>query len=582
MRRETRDARRETRDARRETRDARRETEAHARLILYCGVHTIALMHYKWRHRMCELAAAQREHGIVFTLQAAFLSLMACTASEAARGDEPRLDGVFNEWTAANLIATDPVGDATGSFDVSHLYALNRGTRLFLRFDIATLLNLQSGDAANGTLCVEIGMPNSRSLTIDLRNRSLWRDGDSALAVTWAEVSYNTAPTFAASEFELSADLSMFGVVLGSPITLNFSSSDSLAASANFIMSSPSPPPVRRSTIRPAGTLVRVASLNTLVTGFLDPTRGPKLLRLVDAVNADIYCFQEEYSSTAAQVDAQVTSVDPMEDGANWNVHKDGDCVIASRSPLLALPSPNFTGASAIVDLPAPGTRDAVVVFSIHPTCCGYIGSSQDASRIAQMNALVSTLNNLRAGVLGPAFEPYRQVPAIIIGDWNLVGSRTPLDIVLNPAGPHMMDAVLPQLIGEDVTTWRSTNTSAGSFSPGRLDLFASSSEGGFRCTGSFILDSARLNAAELSALALEAGDSAASDHLMFAGDFAFAPPCRADLNGSGTVDGLDLTGLLSAWGSGGSAAGNADINADGIVDGYDLTVLLSGWGECP
>ena len=48
-----------------------------------------------------------------------------------------------------------------------------------------------------------------------------------------------------------------------------------------------------------------------------------------------------------------------------------------------------------------------------------------------------------------------------------------------------------------------------------------------------------------------------------------------ADLNHDGHVNGLDMTTLLSAWGSSNVFA---DINRDGIVSGLDLASLLSGW----
>ncbi|MSR70308.1 MAG: hypothetical protein EXS17_08200 [Phycisphaerales bacterium] len=501
-------------------------------------------------------------------------------AATHARADEPRVDGLFGEWASTNLIASDVAGDASGAFDLQRVYATNRGTRLFLRFEITSNLNLQSGATSNGTLLVQIAMAGNRFLTIDLRNKSLWRDNDTGLSVGWDAVGYTTAPTHAASEFELVADLAMFGVVVGSPIAINFSSSDSLAASAPYTMSQPAIAPVRRSATRAAGATFRIASVNTELTGFLVSTRRTKLLRLIDGMNADIYCFQEEYNSTATQIDTYLTGSDPMEDGANWNVHKNNDCVIASRSPLLALPSANTATAGAVIDLPAAGTGDAVVVFSIHPKCCGYIMSSEDATRITQMTGLITTLNNLRAGTLGAAFEPYRQAPAIVIGDWNLVGSITPLAMLLDPAGPNMRDAIPPHLIGEDVATWRGTTTTAGSFTPGRLDLLTYSAAG-MNLRGSFVLDSATLDANELAALGLQAGDSAATDHNMLVGDFAFgaAPTCTGDTNGDNQVNGADIAVVLSSWG----AAGAGDANNDGIVNAADLTVVLANFaGGCP
>lgn len=53
---------------------------------------------------------------------------------------------------------------------------------------------------------------------------------------------------------------------------------------------------------------------------------------------------------------------------------------------------------------------------------------------------------------------------------------------------------------------------------------------------------------------------------------------CAPDLDGDGSVDGVDLGALLGAWG----AAGIADLNRDGTVDGIDLGVLLGSWGACP
>ncbi len=61
-----------------------------------------------------------------------------------------------------------------------------------------------------------------------------------------------------------------------------------------------------------------------------------------------------------------------------------------------------------------------------------------------------------------------------------------------------------------------------------------------------------------------------------------FAPPitvCVGDLNSDGSVNGLDLTTLLAAWGSNQT---EADLNGDGVVAAADLTLLLSGWGTCP
>jgi alpha-tubulin suppressor-like RCC1 family protein len=53
--------------------------------------------------------------------------------------------------------------------------------------------------------------------------------------------------------------------------------------------------------------------------------------------------------------------------------------------------------------------------------------------------------------------------------------------------------------------------------------------------------------------------------------------PCAGDFNNDGRRDGLDMTSLLSGWGT-----PNGDCNGDGTTDGSDMTLLLSGWGFCP
>lgn len=51
----------------------------------------------------------------------------------------------------------------------------------------------------------------------------------------------------------------------------------------------------------------------------------------------------------------------------------------------------------------------------------------------------------------------------------------------------------------------------------------------------------------------------------------------RADLDGSGAVDGGDNAAILAAWGTNDPAA---DLNGSGVVDAFDLADLLAAWGQ--
>lgn len=58
-------------------------------------------------------------------------------------------------------------------------------------------------------------------------------------------------------------------------------------------------------------------------------------------------------------------------------------------------------------------------------------------------------------------------------------------------------------------------------------------------------------------------------------------PPCYADFNGDGGVDGADVEAFYLVWSTGESAA---DVNQDGGVDGGDIETFFIAWesGECP
>lgn len=62
--------------------------------------------------------------------------------------------------------------------------------------------------------------------------------------------------------------------------------------------------------------------------------------------------------------------------------------------------------------------------------------------------------------------------------------------------------------------------------------------------------------------------------------DCPTAPPCPADLDGSGSVDGADLATMLASWGACRKGC-VADLDGNGSVNGTDLAILLGAWGAC-
>jgi endonuclease/exonuclease/phosphatase family metal-dependent hydrolase len=503
----------------------------------------------------------------------AFAPLLAACAPARA---EPRADGVFNEWDASHLLAPE-AGGVAGAFNTTAVYATSRGSVLFLRFDTGVVLNLQAGQAFDGfpVLTIDRLDDGQRSplLEIDFRNRSVERVDGGGFA-SWRSLDLEILPTFAADEYELTLDLATLGVGVGDEIAITLGDGSPGEDAAAFTLAEPSASLPERSADRGPRTDLRVASLNTLRTGTLDFFQADRLARLLDAVDPDVICLQEEYNSSAAQVRAFVEQADPREDGAAWNVTKNNDCVVASPHPLVPIPENSSKYAAAIVEAPS----GAVAVFTNHPKCCGHIGSSEDAQRIGEMNDLIAVIDALRTGALGAALVPHADAPVVLIGDWNLVGSRVPLDLVEDPAGPALREVYLEPLAGNSVATWRGGSSGPGSFMPGRLDLLAVQ-RAGLEVRSAFVLDSARLSGPTLATLGLQPNDSDGSDHLLLVADLEIL--CPGDVNGDKVVDVFDFGDLAAGFGAGPDAPRSAgDLNADGAVDVFDFAELADLFGE--
>lgn len=490
----------------------------------------------------------------------------------AHASDRPVIDGVMSEWTPGMVIATDPAGDAAGPLDVLDLSAQSRGGVLYLRLGIANARNLAAGPAGEGTLVIRVTAAGSgRFVEIDLRTRAARIDG---AGVPYAAVDFVSLPTTASVTHEMRLDLAAIGLSEGAGVTVTITGADTLAAPAPFTLSGAALPIITRPSARRACTDLRIASLNTFVDGLLSQTRVPRLSRLLDAVNADVYVFQEEYSSSAPAVQAVLNAADPLDNGVPWNVLKSGELAIASPYPMIPL-AMNARFYGAVVR--KPGGPDVLVV-SVHPFCCGFAGSSEDTNRINLSQTAITVFNNFRAGLAGSALLPYKDAPAVVLGDWNLVGSSTPLDLWLTPNAPGMTRLRPMHLVGDDAWTWNAAPTAApGQFWPGVLDLTIYSpptaARDGLFPKNTFLLNTARVPAAELAALGLLADDSAASDHLLMIADFGRLPSANIDAEPELGLG--DFFFFLNAFDAGDPAA---DIDGLPGVDLADFFAFLNAF----
>ncbi|HLP85949.1 MAG TPA: endonuclease/exonuclease/phosphatase family protein [Phycisphaerales bacterium] len=258
----------------------------------------------------------------------------------------------------------------------------------------------------------------------------------------------------------------------------------------------------------------RVVSYNVLRSA---PEAKPEIYsRIFKALDADVYLFQEwEYSSNEALATWFNTNV-----GGTWHaaglpgtVRENKGVAVVSKYPVeLVTPylkvhpdgqrdPSNVRFAGVRVDVPGPD----IIASSVHLKSAGSNGSPEDLRRIAEARAIVETLDTLDN-------EP--GTITIIGGDYNLVGSRTPLEILMTKTDTDGSDKSIADAMtlgDRTFTTW----TEAGNpFGPGRLDWMVYS-DSTAKATRSFVLDSSRLTDDSLQRAGLQATDTAqASDHL--------------------------------------------------------------------
>jgi hypothetical protein len=251
----------------------------------------------------------------------------------------------------------------------------------------------------------------------------------------------------------------------------------------------------------------RQLRLNTLRQGLSDPSRAAQFQRLLAASGADVFCFQEEWEKDKFHDAARrlVPTTNSQEVNLQW---WPGGCGIATTLPLERIEFGLSRRTVAAVRL-----RESkyLVVVSTHLKCCGYKGGDEDQQRVAQARELVDRIQRLRRGQYGDRFK---EAAIVIIGDYNLVGSREPLDII-HTAG--MTDWILPRVGDGAAITWRGGEES--SFWPGRLDILTYDTARLKPATGC-VIDTSLMSQQALAGLALRVDDSSASDHLLLVADF--------------------------------------------------------------
>jgi len=261
---------------------------------------------------------------------------------------------------------------------------------------------------------------------------------------------------------------------------------------------------------RPMGS-VRVVSWN-VERGHLFEDPVP-FARVIHAVNPHVICFQEVGDGKSARdLQRWLEKNAPAPEGWEAYMMPNTGTAVATRLASVrtgprvmpAIEGANHPVRASMTLIGYGGKR--IVVTSVHLKCCGRAGDRSDQKRIAETKVIRDTIEE--------SARRDHAVGILVMGDFNLVGSRTPLDNLLTGSdldGSDLLDVEPFRVNSTTTTTWREPDQP---FLPGRLD-FALVSDATVRVMSSFVLDTSLLTDEECDTLGVEREDTShASDHL--------------------------------------------------------------------
>jgi endonuclease/exonuclease/phosphatase family metal-dependent hydrolase len=259
---------------------------------------------------------------------------------------------------------------------------------------------------------------------------------------------------------------------------------------------------------KPAGA-IRVLSYNVLNKALI--ANPSSFARILQVAQPDIVLLQEwdtDEATARAWFTAVITGEHP------WYAVAAEDCVIVSSHPIQKVGPEQVITDESMGGEPRPvrvvgglvrTPLGNVTAVSLHLKCCGTAGSPEDQRRLAEARAINAAF--------AQSFQSSGARMTVMGGDFNLVGSRTPIDAArmrLDLDGSELAPADAFVLGDAAMYTWRDP---AQPFPPGRLDYLLYS-DSAAEVVNAFILDTARLSERALARLGLDSTDTAASDHL--------------------------------------------------------------------
>ncbi len=451
------------------------------------------------------------------------------------------LDGYFEDWLSFPVIQNPGAGSKFKELSVT-----NDENYLFIRIQINQEILIQESDLilyVDGDNDPATGAPLA-----DMGAEFFYHFGEkegeylNGFPIDQSHFGLISMPTFTSSEFEIRIrrDATPLGVRdLFTTDTIRLllasdSGTDQIpsAGALSYTFTPELSEPYAPLALAPPDTgLLRIAAYNVRNDRPFSPTFTDDFDRLLRAIDADIFCFQEFVSSSASRVKDVLDKTLPTGTSKGWHAVKlDRDNVTLSRYPILLSFDLSFEGnaTASLIDLPTNFDKDLLVI-NVHAACCSF-----DTERQLQFDAIAAFLQEVRRP--GGRLTLPEGTSILIAGDLNLVGFQQQLHTLLEgdiqntdlfgtANRPDWDGTPLAELVPLHTdqplaTTWRNP---ISLFTPGRLDyiLYTDSQ---LEARHQFVLETNAMTFERLVDFDLQPTDTDFSDHLPVVADFALKP----------------------------------------------------------
>lgn len=497
-------------------------------------------------------------------LLVAVLHLTGC--GDRAAGPLIVIDGDFSDWDAVPPAIVDSLENGPGAVDFGEVRVESDDSALYFAIDLGRTVNPQAmqgtirlvldsdGDPATGRTMSGLDGADrvivfSPKPSVDalVGQGIVTVTGDDGEPADVYGLGFEFAPTWADRYTEVRIRRGVDGALEGGRFRarLVYEDATGRVADETATFEVPLRAPSGRGVVRVDaaalgrgdGTLFRMLSWNVSDRGPLESPEA--FVRTIAALDPDVVLFDEVspdieaswFADRLAGLTGEWTLLRGRAGGRQT-------ALIASRLPLASVPPLervaypdsiyDLVGQSSTPQLQSDletGSEDAMPVLGgmveaggrtillliVDLQCCGYAGSTEDRARAIMAAGIRSAV----ATVIGER----RPDAVIIAGDFNLVGSRDPLDVLmrgLDPAGGDLVAAATRRLDGVSMATWSARSP----FPPGRLD-WVLYSPGLLDVQKAFPFHPADLTERAAIGIGLDAAVNPVSDHTPVIVDFA-------------------------------------------------------------